>query len=407
MMKLHTRRLLPSITTMLLATPPTPPPARAFVPHQRQHRRTVCLHGTPRHSWAGGSSSGSNANNNVGDDHHRPADPTSPLLLERSGGAVDGLIEWLQSSDDKNEKTKKKHVLVLTGAGLSTESGIPDYRGHRGSYHAGHKPVLHQEFVQSEYQRQRYWGRGLVGWRYFDDRQPAAGHVALAELERLGVVGNVPLPLGDQSKPREEGSDGKQQHLLSVITQNVDTLHRKAGTRHLLELHGRADVVECMQCGHVRTRHEFHGELEIRNAAWLQEVVVDGATTSDLRPDGDAALSTDRYYQLHVPACRRCSTGFYKPQVVFFGDSVPADRVRMCEAAVRACDGLLVVGSSLAVHSAFRHVRAAHQRGTPIAILNVGPTRAEQEDMDVLKLEAPAGPTLQGVAHFFQKQTER
>ena len=211
----------------------------------------------------------------------------------------------------------------------------------------------------------------MVGWRSFADREPNAGHAALCRLQQMG-------------------------RLDLIITQNVDRLHTRAGSTQVIELHGRTDELVCMHCDARRDRREFQQELEVLNAEWLEQQ--QEKTSSQLRPDGDAELFTDDFSALQIPSCTTCDTGFLKPNVVFFGDSVPLDRVEQCRAAVAACDGLLVVGSSLAVHSAYRHVRAAHAAGTPICIVNVGPTRAEKEGLEgILKIEAPLGVTLAGL----------
>jgi len=301
-------------------------------------------------------------------------------------------MEWLEG---------KQNVLCITGAGLSTESGLADYRGNNGSYHRGHKPMIHDQFMGSEYQRQRYWGRGMVGWRNFDTAQPNDGHYALASLEQNRRIG---VTLEDSPDFYPEHSDAylfsSGQRQVTIITQNVDSLHRRAGSTHVTELHGRTDRLECMTCGHQRDRNGFHAELETLNHAWLQDALQQLEDTEQ-RPDGDALLKNDNYQDLIVPSCPRCGDGFFKPRVVFFGDTVPKHRVHRCAAAVEAADGILVVGSSLAVYSAYRHVRAAHAQGTPIAILNVGETRAELEGLECLKIEAPAGPTLSLVAKYF------
>jgi NAD+-dependent protein deacetylase sirtuin 4 len=329
----------------------------------------------------------------------RPPNPQTLLSEQQLIEQQQKLIDWWRT---------KNSILCLTGAGISTESGIPDYRGSNGSYHKGHKPVVHDQFMTLEYQRKRYWGRAMVGWRSFRDTLPSAGHYALADLERFGRLGVAYSdPAADfVSNERQHDNIGplasgqQQQHRLAVVTQNVDGLHRRAGSQHLMELHGRLDQVQCMQCGQVTCRNEFHTQLEELNKGWLE-----GATLFEhddsMRPDGDVAVRTDDFGAVQVPSCQNCATGFLKPAVVFFGDTVPMQRVERFRAAIANADGLLVVGSSLAVHSAFRHVREACQLGIPVAILNVGETRAEREGLTVLKIEAPVGSTLAGVSAFF------
>jgi NAD-dependent deacetylase sirtuin 4 len=316
----------------------------------------------------------------------RPPNPHTLLSQHELQEKVEMLLDWLDN---------KKHILTITGAGLSTESGIPDYRGHNGSYHRGHKPMIHDQFMSSHQQRQRYWGRGMVGWRSFDTMQPNVGHYALATLEKLGRIGvTFEDKLEYYSKEREMDwmfSSGDQK--LSLITQNVDSLHRRAGSVHITELHGRTNAVKCMKCGARRDRVDFHDELEDLNHEWLQQALAEQDETT-ARPDGDAYVKSDDYSAVVIPPCTQCG-GFMKPDVVFFGDSVPKHRVERCRGAVDVAGGLLCVGSSLAVHSAFRFVRHAHKNGIPIAILNVGETRAETEGLNVVKIEAPVGPTLE------------
>ena len=322
-----------------------------------------------------------------------PPDPATLLTPRQLQAAVDRLIEWWDG---------KEQVLCLTGAGLSTESGIPDYRGHEGSYHRGHKPMVHDQFMTSEYQRKRYWGRSMVGFRSMDERLPNQGHEALAKLEQMGKLGVVLEDKREFYRNGEENLDYQRgQRRLALITQNVDGLHHKAGSKQIIDLHGRLDKLTCMSCGSRSDRRSFHTELESLNRAWLDKAREE-AKTSDMRPDGDAAIKTDTYDQLQIPSCKQCTGGFLKPHVVFFGDTVPIHRVNQVRAAVDVADGLLVVGSSLAVHSAFRHVRAASQKGVPIALINVGETRAEAEGLPgILKIEAPAGPTLAALARHF------
>lgn len=327
----------------------------------------------------------------------RPPDPHTLLSTAQMQEKVDDLLQWFHA---------KTNILTLTGAGLSTESGVPDYRGHNGSYHWGHKPMIHDQFMSSPQQRQRYWGRGMAGWRYFDTREPNAGHYALVSLERLERIGVTYKDKAEYYPHDVVGTRSSDFRRLSLITQNVDSLHRRAGSMHVTELHGRTDRLKCMQCGAHRDRKDFHNELEDLNREWLEQALAERDEMS-ARPDGDAHVASENFIDVVVPACTQCGDGFLKPDVVFFGDSVPKHRVERCRAAVDAADGLLCVGSSLAVHSAFRFVRAAHTKGIPICILNVGETRAETEGLDVIKIEAPAGPTLAACAAHFRQKSER
>ncbi|MEQ6917686.1 NAD-dependent protein deacetylase [Halomonas aquatica] len=245
-------------------------------------------------------------------------------------------------------------LAVLTGAGISTASGIPDYRDDHGDWKRP-PPMQHQVFMASHAARQRYWARALVGFRTLQEASPNAAHAALARLEALGKVNGV-------------------------ITQNVDGLHQRAGSRRVIDLHGRADRVRCMSCGTRRMRHDLHAELADRNPHWQQV----GARAG---PDGDADLEAD-FSAFRVPGCTRCGDGIYKPDVVFFGDSVPRANVEAAFALLGESDALLVVGSSLMVFSGFRFARAAAREGRPIACLNLGRTRAD--DLYTLKVEAPA-----------------
>lgn len=258
--------------------------------------------------------------------------------------------------------------------------------------------MVHQQFMESEFQRKRYWGRSMVGWSKFDSAAPNKGHLALADLEKMGHLG---VTMADQPSFYEpDESDeyyfGSGLRKLAIVTQNVDSLHQRAGAKEVVHLHGRGDVIRCMQCGKKHDRNEFHKELEAVNREWLDTALEGYEKSLDMRPDGDAQVKETDYRHIHVPNCPHCTTGFFKPDVVFFGDTVPRHRVTICQEAVEAADGILVVGSSLAVHSAFRHIRAANVKGIPVAILNVGETRAETEGLEnILKIEAPAGGTLE------------
>ncbi|PMR77121.1 NAD-dependent protein deacetylase [Billgrantia endophytica] len=254
---------------------------------------------------------------------------------------------------------------VLTGAGVSTDSGIPDYRDAHGAWKCS-PPMQHQQFMTSHAARQRYWARALVGYRTLHQARPGPAHDALARLEAQGRIAGI-------------------------ITQNVDGLHQRAGSRRVIDLHGRAEQVRCMQCGALRMRHDLHAELTECNPQWL--TVQGGA-----RPDGDADLEMD-FSDFQIPDCLRCGQGIWKPDVVFFGDRVPSERVARARTLVEESDALLVVGSSLMVYSGYRFARQAAESGKPIACLNLGHTRADA--LYTLKLELPVGDVLALMAERF------
>ncbi|MEM1126814.1 MAG: NAD-dependent protein deacetylase [Bacteroidota bacterium] len=235
-----------------------------------------------------------------------------------------------------------RRVAVLTGAGCSTESGIPDYRGPETRRKA-RNPVQYQAFVGDEAARQRYWARSAAGWPRFSQAQPNAGHHALAAMEHGGL-------------------------LTGLITQNVDRLHQAAGSQRVVELHGALSEVRCLDCGHQEPRTAVQQRLDALNPRWT-------ARPLELAPDGDAelAVSTSAY---RVPTCLACQ-GVLKPNVVFFGENVPKERVAAAWAVYDAADVLLVAGSSLAVYSGYRFVLRAAKEGKPVAILNLGATRGD------------------------------
>jgi NAD-dependent SIR2 family protein deacetylase len=253
-------------------------------------------------------------------------------------------------------------VLVLSGAGLSTESGIPDYRGATGSRRRG-TPMTYQEFTGSERARQRYWARSHAGWQTIAGAEPNPGHRAVEELRRSGRV-------------------------TAVITQNVDGLHRAAGTGGAVELHGGLDRVVCLDCRHVSTRAELDRRLDALNAGFRTVEAV-------VNPDGDAELPPELVADFRVVPCRRCG-GVLKPDVVFFGESVPRERVELCFQLVAAARSLLVLGSSLTVMSGLRFVRRAARDGKPVAIVNQGATRGDE--LAAVKVALPLGSTLTALA---------
>jgi NAD-dependent SIR2 family protein deacetylase len=241
-------------------------------------------------------------------------------------------------------------IFVLTGAGCSTDSGIPDYRDAEGQWKRA-QPVTYQAFMGEHATRQRYWARSLLGWPRFVAAQPNGVHRALATLEDRGQVS-------------------------LLLTQNVDRLHQAAGSGDVVDLHGRLDVVRCMGCERRTPREAFQHELIARNPGWLE-------LEAGVAPDGDADLEAD-FAAFNVPACAHCS-GVLKPDVVYFGENVPRERVQAAQDALAHSDAMLVVGSSLMVYSGFRFAQWAHKSGTPIAALNRGRTRAD--DLLSLKVE--------------------
>jgi NAD-dependent SIR2 family protein deacetylase len=250
-----------------------------------------------------------------------------------------------------------ERLFVLTGAGCSTASGIPDYRDAQGAWKR-RPPVTFAAFTGSEAVRRRYWARSTVGWPRMASAQPNRAHFALARLEQ---------------KARR----------LDLVTQNVDGLHARAGSERVLDLHGRIAEVRCLACGARSARADLQRRLLEANPGW-------GPRTASIAPDGDADLEVDTR-SFHVPACADCG-GVLKPDVVFFGENVPPSRVARAYAALQASDAVLVVGSSLRVFSGWRFVRAAHERSLPIAILNLGRTRAD--DVATLHVRAPCGEAL-------------
>src|SRR5579859_5571717 len=272
--------------------------------------------------------------------------------LETARGAGQ-LAEWCRG---------RVRLVVLTGAGCSTESGIPDYRDRDGGWKR-RPPVQIRDFLMSHRLRQRYWARSLAGWPRFSAAEPNGAHRALARLEAAGRV----------------------RHL---ITQNVDGLHQKAGSRQVTDLHGRLDTVHCLGCGAEVPRGEFQARLESCNAAWPMPEALSA-------PDGNADLEGVDFTAFEVPACERCG-GVLKPAVVFFGDAIPAERSQGALREVLDGDALLVVGSSLMVWSGFRLVRAAAEAGLPVAAVNTGRTRADA--LLQFKIEASCAVTLEQTA---------
>ena len=267
------------------------------------------------------------------------------------------LRDWLQA---------RRRVFVLTGAGISTASGIPDYRGPDGAWKR-RAPITYQAFLHDPAMRTRYWARSFVGWPLVAQARPTRAHTALAALEAQG-------------------------RLAALVTQNVDGLHSRAGQREVIDLHGRIDQVICLACATLHARAAVQQQLAAENPDWAQ-------LRAGSAPDGDADLELVDFGAFRIPNCPHCG-GMLKPDVVFFGENVPRERAHAAHTAMHAADALLVVGSSLMVYSGYRFARLAHERGLPLAILTRGVTRADalatakfDLDCDSLATAIEAGAT--------------
>lgn len=260
-------------------------------------------------------------------------------------------------------------VVALTGAGVSTESGIPDYRSPEALTRV-RRPVQGPEFVRSAALRHRYWARAMAGWERFRRAAPNPSHHALARLEALGCV-------------------------RTLITQNVDRLHHAAGSTQVLELHGALAEVVCLACGSIEPRDGLQARMHALNPGWI-----DGP--APMAPDGDAELDAEQIARFVVPVCEACG-GVLKPKVVFFGDNVAKELVATAYAAVEHAKLLLVAGTSLTVFSGYRFLRRAAERKIPIVIINRGPVRGEEHA--TLKLEASTGATLSALTNSLESHT--
>jgi len=257
-------------------------------------------------------------------------------------------------------------IAVLTGAGVSTESGIPDYRSPEAIARK-RQPIHGPDFVRSAAVRQRYWARAMVGWDRFRRAKPGPAHVAIAHLEARGLIRRV-------------------------ITQNVDRLHHAAGSRSVIELHGALAEVICLACGLLEDRDAHQSRLQDANRDWE-------AAAGPAAPDGDAELPDDAIAGFVVPACLRCG-GTLKPHVVLFGENVARAVVEDAFASIDASEALLVAGTSLAVYSGYRFLRRAVERGIPIVIVNRGPVRGQEHA--AIKIEGSTGAVLQELARALE-----
>eukprot|EP01113_Clastostelium_recurvatum_P012801 TRINITY_DN16676_c0_g1_i3.p1 TRINITY_DN16676_c0_g1~~TRINITY_DN16676_c0_g1_i3.p1 ORF type:complete len:361 (-),score=69.59 TRINITY_DN16676_c0_g1_i3:174-1256(-) len=284
----------------------------------------------------------------------------------------------------------RRHLVIISGAGASTESGVPDYRSPKGSYAKGHRPTNYQEFMTSLYHRQRYWARSMAGWKHFFSVDPNSTHHAVYSLEAMG-------------------------HISGIITQNVDRLHTKAGSANVIELHGNNETVICTSCKTVSPRLDFQKKLEAVNSMWIQrygkpgsEDTSNGGTQQPrtTRPDGDVDLGQVDYSSFEVPLCDACAEappldlapgqarGIIKPTVVFFGENVASNVVEAARDLIRNADGVLVLGTSLMVYSSYRFAKQADELNIPMWMVNIGPTRADGLPNVQGKIEARTGEML-------------
>jgi len=253
--------------------------------------------------------------------------------------------------------TTHRRVFVLTGAGCSTASGIPDYRDENGEWKR-RPPVMYQALCSQPAVYRRYWARAFAGWPRFRSAEPGVAHRALAAFEETGAMARL-------------------------VTQNVDGLHQQAGSRAVIDLHGRLDVVVCLGCRARTTREDVQEAMAGANPEWN--------AAARAAPDGDADIDEAAIESFEPPRCRQCG-GLLKPDVVFFGENVPADRYEDARDALAGADALLVAGSSLMVYSGYRFVRQAHEAGLPIAIVNRGRTRGDE--LVTVKVEGDVGEVL-------------
>jgi NAD-dependent SIR2 family protein deacetylase len=272
----------------------------------------------------------------------------APVAVAPDTGVRHALRDLLELGD----------VMALTGAGISTESGIPDYRGPTGALRKS-LPMTYQTFVRDADARQRYWARSQLGWRFFREAVPNDGHRAVAQLQSRGL-------------------------LAGVVTQNVDGLHQAAGAVDVVELHGNLETVVCLSCRVMTARAALDERLRLANPTW-------SAVASTVNPDGDVTLPDEVVRSFQVVDCLDCG-GLLKPDVVYFGENVPPPKVAHCYDLVARSKALLVLGSSLSVMSGLRFVKRAAALGKPVAIVNQGWTRGD--DYATVKLDAPLGQTL-------------
>jgi len=257
---------------------------------------------------------------------------------------------------------RHSRIFVITGAGISTESGIPAYRDEQGNWKRK-SPITHQQYVSDEHFRKRYWSRSMVGWKLMQTAAPNPAHFALAQLEKAG-------------------------HFQVLVTQNVDGLHQRAGSQHVVELHGNLVHCNCLACGVQFSRQEVQQLLELRNPTTIADSISPA-------PDGDADLDNVDLTGFINPSCKQCS-GVLMPDVVFYGGSVPKTRVAYLQQQLEMADGVLAIGSTLTTYSSYRYCKAAAGQNKPVVALNLGISRAD--DLLTLKIQDDCSKVLQALA---------
>ncbi|WP_041631115.1 Sir2 family NAD-dependent protein deacetylase [Corynebacterium terpenotabidum] len=281
---------------------------------------------------------------------HRSALRSIARVVEETGSPTDPVT----ARRAVTAQLRDGGVLVITGAGVSTESGIPDYRGPHGSL-GRHRPMTYQEFRHDPAASHRYWARSFVGWREMATARPNPTHYAIAELEDAGLV-------------------------TGVVTQNVDGLHAAAGSRSLLALHGDLARVICLQCGHTEDRRHLDARFAAANPGYLEEIRLD---PTQVNPDGDVTLDDTHVRRFRMVGCAACGSELLKPDVVYFGEAVPTDRRHRAAQMLEDASSVLVAGSSLAVMSGYRLILDAQKQGKQVSVINGGPGRADDR-VDIL-----------------------
>eukprot|EP01101_Sappina_pedata_P013323 TRINITY_DN9590_c0_g1_i1.p1 TRINITY_DN9590_c0_g1~~TRINITY_DN9590_c0_g1_i1.p1 ORF type:complete len:301 (+),score=46.87 TRINITY_DN9590_c0_g1_i1:2-904(+) len=289
------------------------------------------------------------------------ASPIAPLLCDLQ---YKSLLSFFRG---------KKSLTFITGAGCSTDSGLPDYRSPNGSYSKGHKPMMHQDFLKNEHSRKRFWLGAWVGWDQFSCAKPNSAHIAIRNI-------SLKTPT-------------------NLITQNVDGLHQLAGSQDVVELHGSMRSIQCLSCKQTVTRDHFQQRIHEANFDWMH-FYMSHSDMKESRPDGDTNVSNmsrfgKELHEFEVPECESCG-GIMKPRVIFFGDNVPTKIKDVSTAFVANSDGIVVAGTTLQTYSAFRLTNLAKEKSIPFVVLNIGQTRADGDAL--MHIQSNIGGVLDRIA---------